>query len=226
MDHEVTRPEVGEEHTLALFPLNLVLYPGMVLPLHIFEDRYRQMMAKCIEEKTPFGVVLIREGTEVGEPATPEAVGTTARILENEQLPDGRMHILTRGDQRFEIIEITQSTPYMEARVRLLPEDVGATTPETVAEIQGHFAMCLRDLERLGHASASDVLEENEPIALSYSIASKLSASIKLPALMRQHWLTRDDAAARLDALLIALQGLSEALAGELEKRPTDIGLN
>ena len=69
---------------LPLFPLNLVLFPGMDLPLHIFEERYKSMIGDCLNQNLPFGVVLIKEGLEVGTPAEPERIGTSARILHAE----------------------------------------------------------------------------------------------------------------------------------------------
>ncbi|MCI0849057.1 MAG: LON peptidase substrate-binding domain-containing protein, partial [Chloroflexi bacterium] len=86
--------------TLPLFPLNLVLFPGMDLPLHIFEQRYRDMIGECLDKDAPFGVVLIKEGVEVGDPADPERIGTSTRILSSEILDQGRMNILTRGERR------------------------------------------------------------------------------------------------------------------------------
>ena len=79
---------------LPLFPLNSVLYPGTLLPLHIFEERYRSMISRCVEEKVPFGVVLVRSGEEVGGPAEPYDVGTTARVARLQRLPDGRMNLV------------------------------------------------------------------------------------------------------------------------------------
>lgn len=221
-----TPPADDVVDALPLFPLNLVLFPGMVLPLHIFEDRYRRMMATCMEEKTPFGVVLIKEGKEVGAPAIPEAVGTLARILECEKMPDGRMNILCRGHRRFEILDLVQRTPFLTARARLLPEPSGESRAEQLDEVQGQFAMCLRDMERLGNASASDVVATDDPAELAYSIATKLSTSIKLPAAMRQHWLSRETTESRLESILIALRGLNEAMALEIERRASDVGLN
>src|ERR1035437_897137 len=81
---------------LPLFPLNVVLFPGQTLPLHIFEPRYRTMIQRCIEQGQPFGVVLARE-----EDASPYTIGTAARITQIERLPDGRMNILTVGVERF-----------------------------------------------------------------------------------------------------------------------------
>ena len=67
---------------LSLFPLNVVLFPGMPMPLHIFEERYKAMIGECVDREEPFGIILIKEGQEVGEPAEPVKVGTTARIVQ------------------------------------------------------------------------------------------------------------------------------------------------
>jgi Lon protease-like protein len=82
---------------LPLFPLNVVLFPGQTLPLHIFEPRYRTMIQRCIEQGQPFGVVLAQDDND----GTPHAIGTAARITQVERLPDGRMNILTVGVERF-----------------------------------------------------------------------------------------------------------------------------
>ena len=79
---------------LPLFPLRTVLFPGMPLALHIFEDRYKEMMRRCIERSSPFGVVLIKHGDEVGPAAEPYAIGCTARVVQVEPLPEGRMNLL------------------------------------------------------------------------------------------------------------------------------------
>ena len=89
---------------LPLFPLNVVLFPGMQLPLHIFEERYKAMIGDCLEREEPFGILLIKEGPEVGGPAEPFLVGTSARILRADHLEEGRMNILTRGDRRFQVV--------------------------------------------------------------------------------------------------------------------------
>ena len=107
---------------LPLFPLNTVLFPGQVLPLHIFEPRYRHMIGQCIEKELPFGVALIQEGEEVDERAKPYAVGTTARITQAERLDDGRLNIITVGEMRFRIVSLRQETEgYLRANVVLWP---------------------------------------------------------------------------------------------------------
>ena len=104
---------------LDLFPLHTVLFPHMRLPLHIFEPRYRVMIRACIDEERPFGVALIRSGEEVGGPAEPHAVGTTARITSHETLPDGRMNIEAVGEERFRIDALEQREPHLTASVTL-----------------------------------------------------------------------------------------------------------
>src|SRR3712207_5656759 len=102
---------------LPLFPLNTVLFPGIPLALHIFEERYKQMIGRCLTEETPFGVVLIASGAEVGAPAVPRKVGTSARIVRAEQLEDGRYNLIAVGERRYSIEEVVQERPFLVARV-------------------------------------------------------------------------------------------------------------
>ena len=93
---------------LPVLPLNAVLFPGGRLPLHIFEERYKLMISRCVERGEPFGVCLIRRGSEVGEAAVePFRVGTTAHIRELQELAEGRLNIVCTGGQRFTIREIS-----------------------------------------------------------------------------------------------------------------------
>src|SRR5690348_5066740 len=99
-----------------LFPLNVVLFPGMALPLHIFEPRYRKLTADCLADQAPFGVVLAMPEGEFGQ-EVPARVGTLARIVDYEQLPDGCYNILTVGTRRFEIVELRREKKYSTALV-------------------------------------------------------------------------------------------------------------
>ena len=100
-----------ETHKIPLFPLGLVLLPDMLLPLHIFEDRYKQMISDCLVEDKPFGIVLF-DGQSI------HTVGCMARITEIiKRYDDGRMDIMTRGRDRFVIQELLEDRAYMEARV-------------------------------------------------------------------------------------------------------------
>lgn len=100
--------------SLPLFPLNTVLFPGMQLQLHIFEERYKLMINNCIETNEPFGVVLIKQGREaLGPAATPHSVGCEAAISEVQRLPLGRMNITAVGQRRFRIMGIDRSQPFL-----------------------------------------------------------------------------------------------------------------
>jgi hypothetical protein len=113
---------------MPLFPLNnVVLFPGMVLPLHIFEMRYREMIKRCLDEQLPFGVLLIKEGREVGEAALPHTIGTAARISRVERLDDGRMNITVVGTQRFRVKEFHYEHSYLTATVEQRPFVNGST---------------------------------------------------------------------------------------------------
>ena len=106
-------PQTGQ---LRLFPLNTVLFPGAVLNLHVFEERYRRMIAECLDAHEAFGVVLIREGGEAGDPdVTPHEIGTTAEISEVTPLPAGRYYVSTTGKRRFRIDRIVSREPYLLA---------------------------------------------------------------------------------------------------------------
>src|SRR5205814_7290111 len=87
-----------------LFPLNTVLFPGGVLPLKIFEQRYIEMTKVCIKEDCAFGVCLVKEGREVGTPAVPQDIGCLARIAQWEMPQLGVFHLETQGTRRFRII--------------------------------------------------------------------------------------------------------------------------
>lgn len=112
---------------VALFPLSVVLFPGMALPIHIFEPRYRRMMADCLDDRAPFGIVLaLPESTQMHE--VPAKVGTLARIADYEQLPDGRYNMLAVGTSRFEIADLRNERPYLTGLVRPLADMDAHTT--------------------------------------------------------------------------------------------------
>lgn len=103
---------------LPLFPLDVVLFPGEDLPLHIFEPRYRLMINECSEQKQPFGIVLVRPNSEHLE-EEPYSVGTMAKIEVLDRLEDGRMNLIARGLQRFRILELHREKPYLSGLVEL-----------------------------------------------------------------------------------------------------------
>ncbi len=156
---------------IPLFPLGLVLFPGMVQPLHIFEPRYREMMNRCLDGAGMFGITLaLPESVFLHE--VPARAGSMARILDYHRLPDGRFNLLTVGARRFEIVETMRDQPYLRGLVRLLPEEMGtgpvaALAAEARRLLEEYLAIVLSDTEDgdKGMAIPSD------PIELSYFLA-------------------------------------------------------
>lgn len=146
-----------------LFPLNTVLFPGATLPLHIFEERYKQMIGECIEEQRPFGVVLIRSGQEVGGSAEPFDVGTTAHIGQVERLDDGKMNLICTGGQRFRVVRTVDGAPYLKGEIELI---------ETASE---------HDEETMDLAAEAGALF-GEYVRLYLAISNQWTRSLDLPS--------------------------------------------
>lgn len=112
--------------TVPLFPLGTVLLPGTSLPLHIFEPRYRQLTVDLVTGAVPgrsFGVIAVKQGLETAEETTHD-IGCTAVLREARRLPDGRFDIVTRGEKRFRLLDIDQtSAPYLVGSVEWVPDD-------------------------------------------------------------------------------------------------------
>jgi len=148
---------------IPLFPLHQVLCPGIVLPLHIFEDRYRAMTRRCLDTGEPFGVVLIRDGHEVGTKgvATLAGVGAFAEIREAGRYPDGRYDVLAAATGRFAIDSVdAQREPYLLAEVTPLDDEVGdeGRAERLAARAIQRFVRYL-DLMRARDGESSEVLD-------------------------------------------------------------------
>jgi Lon protease-like protein len=163
--------------TLRLFPLNAVLFPGQLLPLHIFEPRYRQMIGECIQHGQAFGVALIRSGIEVGEAAEPHQVGTTAHIVQVESEADGRMNILCVGNARFRIARLLHDKPYLSGQVELWPWEPYLEGSADIERIRRQLDRYLHILAELAD-STLDVSLPAEPAALANVAASVLQVEL------------------------------------------------
>jgi Lon protease-like protein len=162
---------------IPLFPLNVVLFPGMHLPLHIFEPRYREMIALCSEEKRPFGVILIREGDESGAPAVPFDIGTTARILNVDRMEDGRMNIVTVGEDRFRLTSYTaQKKAYMVGEIEPL-NDEPVPGAELAAAAREVSQLAQRYVAMVQAASGHDLMPlqmGEDPARISFVVGGTL----------------------------------------------------
>ncbi len=132
-----------------LFPLRTVLYPGGPLPLRIFESRYLDMISKCLKNDSPFGVLLIRSGSETG-PASTYDIGTLARITDWYQGSDGVLGITAIGEQRFRLLSSSRQADGLNiGEVELLAEEAGPTLPDEYKPLAQILSGVLDDLGRL-----------------------------------------------------------------------------
>jgi uncharacterized protein len=188
--------------TLPLFPLGTVLYPGLLLPLHIFEDRYRQLVRDLLDGPEPrrFGVIAIRKGRETGVAgiSSLHEIGCTATLRRVAEHDDGRFDLVTVGSQRFRLLELDDSRPYLQGKVDLLAEDAGDEAAAGVAAeaVRRGFRGYLDALTARGATQVSVPDLPADPVQLSYLVA----ASVIIDLGDQQALLAEPDAAARLAA--------------------------
>jgi uncharacterized protein len=163
---------------LPLFPLSTVLYPGVPLPLHVFEDRYKEMFARVLDGDRRFGVVAIAEGVEVGGPATYQPIGCLAEVRNVRPYPDGRMDVLGHGVSRFEITGVTQPAPYIVAEVATLGEEAGEDAAAEAARARWLFGRYVALLLRLAGEESEAIEVPDDPVAASYLVAAGLQVDL------------------------------------------------
>jgi Lon protease-like protein len=165
---------------LPLFPLGAVLYPGMLLPLHIFEERYRQLVRDLLDGLEPrrFGVIAIRKGRETGVDGVQSLyeIGCTATLRRVEQHDDGRFDIVTVGTQRFRLRGLDETRLYLQGEVELLAEDVvdPVAAEPAVRVIQAAFRAYLDALTEWGGATVRIEDLPDEPTLLSFIVAAAM----------------------------------------------------
>ena len=188
--------------TLPLFPLGTVLFPGMLLPLHIFEDRYKELVRDLLEGPEPrrFGVIAIKKGRETGVEGVSSLyeVGCTATLRETEGNDDGGYEVVAVGTQRFRLDALDESRAYLQGEVEFLAEDEGdsAAAGRAAHLVAGAFQAYLDVLTAQGLAQVNVPEVPEEPVLLSYLVAA--SMIIDLPD--RQALLAEPDSLSRLTA--------------------------
>ena len=162
---------------IPLFPLGTVLFPQQLLPLRIFEERYKLMIGECLRDQTSFGVVLIKSGREVGGPVVPHEVGTMARIAQAQHLEEGRISLQAIGEQTFRLARITQQRPYMRGEVEFLESRVGdeAELEDVIDSVKQQFSDHLDILSQMSERQRVDLNLDLDPESLSYLVASVLA---------------------------------------------------
>jgi Lon protease-like protein len=189
---------------LPLFPLGAVLYPGMLLPLHIFEERYRQLVRDMLDGPEPrrFGVIAIRKGRETGIDGVEGMqslyeIGCTATLRRVARHEDGRFDIVTVGTQRFRLRGLDQTRPYLQGEVEMLADDVidpGAAEP-AVRGVRAAFRAYLDALTEYGGATVRIQELPDEPALLSFIVA----AAMVIDLTERQALLAEPDTLRRLN---------------------------
>ena len=209
----------GSHQELSLFPLNnVVLFPGMPLPLHIFEERYKAMIGDCVDRQEPFGVMLIREGNEVGEPASPHTVGTTARIGQVQRLEEGRMNILTRGERKFELLETVQTVPHLVGLVRYIDDEEGVVSTTTLAGVREQYIQLQRYLTAMAGGWDREISVPDDAMELANRSTVSLAVSLPLPPDVRQSLLETHTAGEQLEKLLTLMRQANRIVAEQVEQ--------
>jgi ATP-dependent Lon protease len=189
---------------IGLFPLELVLLPTERVPLHIFEDRYKELIGECLSEGSDFGLVLEDEDGL-------RDVGTLTAVVElTHSFEDGRMNVLVEGRERFHILELTEGRSFRTAEVEPLPDDDEAPTE---AELE-HAVEAFRQLATVAEADEVDAPSPGSPV-LSFEIAAR----VDFGHVLKQELLELRSERARLQRLGDLLDHAIEALAREREVR-------
>ena len=184
----------GQLPDIPLFPLNTVLFPGGRLPLRIFEQRYMDMAKVCLKDGSPFGVCMIREGLEVGDPAIPVGVGTLAKITDWDMPQLGMLHVVALGEKRFRIEERrVEKNGLARANVTLLPDDEDASIPS-------HCASCVTLVEKAIKQQPAFFAPPLRKESCSW-VSSRLTELLPLPLSAKQELLELSDARARLERI-------------------------
>jgi Lon protease-like protein len=164
---------------LPLFPLDTVLFPGMTLPLHIFEERYLCMVNECLEGNRQFGVVMTTPAVEGESKTTAQRIGTSALITQVERHNDGRMDIVTAGLERFRVLDLLRTEPFIVGRIEPFPlEDT--QSPELLRLVKAASALFVQYLRLAGEVLGTVIQVESAPrdaSTLAYMMAIALQVS-------------------------------------------------
>lgn len=178
-----------------MFPLRAVLFPGGLLPLRIFEQRYMEMTKDCLRAQRPFGVCLIRSGEEVGAPATPEDIGCLAHIAQWDMQQPGLLQVTVRGGQRFRILERrVQPDGLARARIEPLPEERDAPLPD-------EYLGCARLLRLVIEEHGARTIEAPFRFDSSSWVGARLCELLPVPLAAKQRLMELSDCRERLEIL-------------------------
>jgi Lon protease-like protein len=186
---------------LPIFPLELVLLPGVPLPLHIFEPRYKEMIAECLEQKKPFGVVRASSDGVAD-------IGCTAEIMSvTKKYDDGRMDIVTRGVERFEVIEVNEDRSFLQAEIAMVHDEDDDDEPgKPVSEMVTQAVRLHAEIAKLAGA------EPSGPDEHAGNLSFLLAGSLPLDLDFKQSLLSTLSEAKRLEAVVGYLEAILPGL--------------
>lgn len=180
---------------IPIFPLNAVLFPGGILSLKVFEQRYMDMTKECLKHNDLFGVSLIREGHETGTPAVPELVGCTAKIIEWDMLQLGILQIRTVGQDRFRLLDSTIDTKgLITSTIELVPAETDAQIPE-------RYAACVGLLRKIMATNNANAFAEPVNLESASWVSNRLAELLPLKIEAKQKLMELSDPLIRLDIL-------------------------
>lgn len=210
---------MAERYELPLFPLNTVLFPGMMLPLHIFEERYQEMMQRCLNNSESFGVVLLKTGQAEGPLGQIYDIGTAAQITQMKPLQGGRMNIVSVGHKRFRLISTHDANPYLTGIV----EDFPMTNIESgqayhkAKHVIEKLTIYLKAFKEMGRVNVDIQQFPTDPETLAYLTAILLPISND----EKQDLLAVEDAVDLLEEEYHLLRHETNILEILLNERPT-----
>ena len=185
---------------LPIFPLELVLLPGVPLPLHIFEPRYKEMIAECLEQKKPFGVVRASSDGVAD-------IGCTAEIMSvTKKYDDGRMDILTRGVERFEVIQVNEDRPFLQAEISVVQDEDEDEPGKPAAQMVTQAVRLHAEIAKLAGA------EPSGPDEHAGNLSFLLAGSLPLDLDFKQNLLSTLSEAKRLEAVVGYLEAVLPGL--------------
>lgn len=184
---------------LPIFPLELVLLPGVPLPLHIFEPRYKEMIAECLEQKKPFGIVRASEEGVADVGCTAEIVSVTKKY------DDGRMDIMTRGVERFEVLEVNEERSFLQAEISMVHDEEEDEAGKPAAPLIEEAVRLHSEIAKLAGA---DVSADDRAANLSFLLAGSLPLDLDF----KQNLLATLSETKRLEAIVGYLQAVLPGL--------------
>jgi Lon protease-like protein len=191
---------------LPIFPLSVVLFPGIPLPLHIFEPRYKRMLADCLEADRRFGI------TPLASADRPEAgaVGCVAEVRVNQELPDGRSNIVVVGQSRFVLSRLLdESLPYLVADVQTFEDDEDSEPPADHTEtLRQLFTRYFAGLRELNDTTPEEPALPDDALSLSFQVAGGIECDLGV----KQRLLAERSTARRVDALVMLLPVLTSSV--------------